>query len=101
MLKFNKKTGMFEEDKTGQLRFNKKSGLFEDSDKTNSSHSNDKFEFKDLLAYSAALIAYIVVGFILAIIFDWMDGGDKNTDFNIIFALCFGVFMLWTTRMDI
>ena len=101
MLKFNKKTGMFEEDNTAHLRFNKKSGLFEDSDKTNSSHSNDIFEFKDLLAYSAALIAYIVVGFILAIIFDWMDGGDKNTDFNIIFALCFGVFMIWTTRKDI
>ena len=26
---------------------------------------------------------------------------NENTDFNIIFALCFGVFMLWTTRKDI
>lgn len=52
-------------------------------------------------AYVVAFIAYIVAGFILAIIFDWMDGGDKSTDFNIIFAICFGVFMLWTTRKDI
>lgn len=101
MLKFNKKTGMFEEDNIQHLKFNKKSGLFESANNTDSSNNKGKLEFRDFLAYVVAFIAYIVAGFILSIIFDWMDGGDKSTNFNIIFAICFGVFMLWTTRKDI
>lgn len=101
MLKFNKKTGMFEEDQVKHLKFNKRSGLFEKTNNTETTNNKEKFEFRDFFAYVVAFIAYVVAGFVLAIIFDWMDGGNKSNDFNIIFAICFGAFMLWTTRKNI
>lgn len=101
MLKFNEKTGMFEEDYVKHPKIKIKSSLLENSNKTDSSNNKIKFDFLDFLAYVVAFIAYVIVGFILALIFDWMHGGDKSTDFNVIFAICFGVFMLWTTRKDI
>ena len=72
MFKFNKKTGMFEEDNIKHLKFNKKSGLYEGANNTDSSNNKGKLEFRDFFAYVVAFIAYVVAGFVLAIIFDWM-----------------------------
>lgn len=101
MWKYNETTGMFEEIEDSANDAKIKSSLLENSNKTDSFNKKTKFEFRDFLAYVVAFIAYVVAGFILALIFDWMDGCDKSADFNVIFASCFGVFMLWITRKEI
>ena len=49
MLKFNKKTGMFEDDQVKQLKFNKRSGLFEETNNTETTNNKEKLEFRDFL----------------------------------------------------